>query len=97
MGEYLRIARATLLLSDFEPKAIDLVQRMINQGGDRRGVEKFLLKIIKRHPESFSQFRIKPEDLIPKMLSISFPFFIYYSGRPLLPLSQNQKKLRIKR
>ena len=69
MGEYLRIARATLLLSDFEPKAIDLVQRMINQGGDRRGVEKFLLKIIKRHPESFSQFRIKPEDLIQKCFS----------------------------
>ena len=34
VGEFLRIARATLYLSDFEPKAIDLVNRMLNQGGD---------------------------------------------------------------
>ena len=66
MGEFLRIARATLYLSDFEPKAKDLVKRMINQGGDRRCVEKFLLKIIRRHHDSFSQFRIRPEDLIQK-------------------------------
>ena len=67
MGEFLRIARATLHLSDFEPKAKDLVKRMVNQGGDRRCVEKFLLKIIRRHQDSFSQFRIRPEDLIQKM------------------------------
>mgnify|MGYP000386171222 FL=1 len=47
MGEFLRIARATLYLSDFEPKAKNLVVRMINQGGDRRCVENFLLKIFK--------------------------------------------------
>ena len=66
MGEFLRIARATLYLSDFAPKAKDLVDRIINQGGDRRCVEKFLLKIIKRHHDSFSQFRTRPEDLISK-------------------------------
>ena len=46
VGEFLRIARATLYLSDFEPKAIDLVKRMLNQGGDRTSIEKYLLKII---------------------------------------------------
>ena len=66
VGEFLRIARATLFLSDFVPKGIDLVSRMINQGGDRQSVERFLLKIIRRHPDSFSQFRIRPEDLIQK-------------------------------
>ena len=50
VGEFLRITRATLYLSDFEPKAIDLVKRMLNQGGDRTSIEKYLLKIIRRHP-----------------------------------------------
>ena len=66
VGEFLRIARATLRVSDFIPKGIDLVHRMVNQGGDRKSVEHFLLKIIRRHPDSFSQFRFRPEDLIQK-------------------------------
>ena len=72
-GEFLRIARATLYLSDFEPKAIDLVKRMLNQGGDRTSIEKYLLKIIKRHPNSFSQFRIRPENLIEKCFPAAVP------------------------
>ena len=32
VGEFLRIARATLHLSDFIPKATDLIKRMLNQG-----------------------------------------------------------------
>ena len=64
--EFLRIARATLRVSDFVPKGIDLVSRMLNQGGDRKSVERFLLKIIRRHPDSFSQFRLRSEDLIQK-------------------------------
>ena len=64
VGEFLRIARATLYLSDFEPKAVNLVKRMLNQGGDQTSIEKYLLKIIRRHPDSFSQFHINPEALI---------------------------------
>ena len=66
IGEFLRIARATLYLSDFEPKAIDLGKRIVNQGGDRKCVEKYILKIIRRHPDSFSQFSIRPVDLVQK-------------------------------
>ena len=66
VGEFLRIARATLYLSDFEPKALDLVKRMINQGGDQNCIERYLLKIIRRHPDSFSQFRTPPKDLVQK-------------------------------
>ena len=50
VGEFLRIARATLQIEDFEPKAIDLLKRMLNQGGDQNRVERYLLKIIRRHP-----------------------------------------------
>ena len=34
VGEFLRIARATLYLSDFILKATDLIKRMLNQGSD---------------------------------------------------------------
>ena len=64
VGEFLRIARATLYLSDFEPKAKDLMTRMLNQGGDRKCVERCLLKIVRRHPDSFSQFGVEPVTLV---------------------------------
>ena len=41
VGEFLRIARATLQISDFEPKAIDLIKRMLNQGADQKCVERY--------------------------------------------------------
>merc|ERR1712243_193230 len=78
VGEFLRIARATLRVSDFVPKGIDLVNRMVNQGGDRKSIEHFLLKIIRRHPDSFSHFRLRPEDLIQSVnttMNSSFPCF----------------------
>lgn len=68
VGEFLRIARATLYLTDFIPKAKDLVTRMLNQGGDRRCVERYLLKIIRRHLDSFSQFKIKPASLVQTLV-----------------------------
>ena len=66
IGEFLRIARATFYLSDYEPKAIDLVKRIVNQGSDRKCVEKYILKIIRRHPDSFYQFCKGPLDLVQK-------------------------------
>ena len=64
IGEFLRIARATLHLTDFKPKANDLITRILNQGGEQKYVKKYLLKIIRRHPDSFSHFNIKPTNLI---------------------------------
>ena len=56
----------TLYLSDFEPKAIYLVERIVKQGGDRKCVEKYILKIMRRHPDSFYQFSTGPVDLVQK-------------------------------
>ena len=68
IGEFLRIARATLYLSDFEPKAIDLVKIVLKaEVVIKNPLKKYLLKIIRRrHPDPFSQFRIRPTDLIEK-------------------------------
>ena len=40
VGEFLRTTRATLYLSDFERKAIDLEKRMINHGGNQKCIER---------------------------------------------------------
>ena len=37
MSEFLRIARCTLLLEDFVPRAKKLFERMCNQGGTEKG------------------------------------------------------------
>jgi len=62
VGEFLRIARSTLLLEDFTGKARELCQRMLNQ------VSRNLKKIICRHSDDFSRFQILPEILISQIL-----------------------------
>ena len=49
VGEFLRIARSTLLLGDFKSKARTLCQRMHSQGANRHTTKRNLLKIISRH------------------------------------------------
>ena len=65
----MRISRATFQIEDFEPKAIDLIKRMLNQGGDQNCVERYLLKIIRRHPESFTHFMTDPLEMVQKLFS----------------------------
>ena len=52
-GEFLRIARSTLSLRDFIPKAKELLECM-KQQGSKRGITGIPLRKIKlAHPESF--------------------------------------------
>ena len=64
VGEFLRIARCTLLLEDFIPKAKDLVNRMISQGANRFLSLKHLRKIIENHSSSFHQFGTDTDELL---------------------------------
>lgn len=64
VGEFLRIARSTLKLADFVPKATELIDRMKKQGADTCTSQRFLRKIVINHQESFSQFLLSAEDLI---------------------------------
>ena len=64
VGEFLRIARSTLLLPDFLPKATDLITRMRNQGARLNIVKRALHKIINRHPDSFQQFQIPAVSIV---------------------------------
>ena len=64
MGEFLRIARSTLKIEDFIPKASDLILRLLRQGGNEHTMKKQLLKITRRHPESFKQFHTRNVDLV---------------------------------
>ena len=55
-GEFLRIARSSLLFVDFLPKAKDLIKRMISQGAEVSRVENILRKMIASHSGIFSNF-----------------------------------------
>ena len=64
VGEFLRIARSTLLLQDFVPKAKELVERMLRQGGQRFTVAKYLKKIISKHHDCFHRFQVISDELV---------------------------------
>ena len=68
VGEFLRIARATLNFPDFKVKAKDLLERMINQGGDYKIIRTKLLKMVRNHLESFSHFKLSSEILVESCL-----------------------------
>ena len=67
MSEFLRIARCTLLLSDFIPRANSLFRRMICQGGDKTRVLKQIHKAMLRHPQPFEKFSARPAEIINKI------------------------------
>ena len=54
MSEFLRIARSTLLYSDFLPVARSLFKRMLNQGGSQVKLLNQIGKALNRHPSAFS-------------------------------------------
>ena len=58
MSEFLRIARNTLLYTDFLPRARDLYKRMLSQGGNQYTILKQISKATTRHPEAFSNFPV---------------------------------------
>ena len=64
MSEFLRIARCTLLFSDFIPKASALYRRMINQGGSQNIVLKQIRKATTRHPEAFDKYATSHQNII---------------------------------
>ena len=68
IGEILRIARSTMLLEDFIPKAKDLIDRMISQGAKPFLSKRHLRKIIENHPSSFHQFGKGTEELLSLIL-----------------------------
>ena len=68
VGEFLRIARSTLLLNDFKNKAQELCQRMMSQGGNSDKITRYLKRIISRHPSDFSRFQVSSEELINQIV-----------------------------
>ena len=63
-SEILRIARCTLLFSDFPPRVTELLQRMINQGGNIKLLTKQITKAFKRYPDTFQKFGLSEDDFV---------------------------------
>ena len=64
MSEFLRIARATLLFSDFLPRAKALFQRMIRQGGEKCRVLAQIQRAMNRHPKPFIKFALTSQQIV---------------------------------
>ena len=56
MSEFLRIAGSTLLLENFLPVTLNLIDRMINQGRPKHMLLKHIIKAFNRHPEAFHKY-----------------------------------------
>ena len=54
MSEFVRIARSTLLYSDFLPVARSLFKRMLNQGGSQVKLLNQIKKALNRHSSAFN-------------------------------------------
>ena len=67
-GEFLRIARATLKLEDFIPKAQELTKRMEKQGATHRRSEWAITKLIGNHTETFAKYLSSPEEIARKVV-----------------------------
>ena len=67
MSEFLRIARCTRQIEDFIPRAKDLCNRMVSQGGSKNVVLKQIRKAISRHPLPFSKFSLPTAEIIRKL------------------------------
>ena len=69
VGEFLRIARSTLLYEDFLPKASELIRRLNNQGAKRHISSRNLRKVMHRHQVEFSHFGINPEQILNDIIN----------------------------
>ena len=68
VGEFLRIARSSMLYPDFLPKARDLLVRMKNQGATVENLKRSLKKIIENHPETFASYSIEMDNVLNDIL-----------------------------
>ena len=69
VGEFLRIARSTLLFADFLPKTRELIHRLNNQGAKKHISIRHLRKIVERHPDDFAHFGVETEEMLSQILN----------------------------
>ena len=74
VGEFLRIARSTLLHEDFVVKAKSLCQRMHSQGANSIKMRRSLLRIVKRHEPEFVRFQRSSDVLIQEVICNAWMF-----------------------
>ena len=67
VGEFPVKGKSTLLFEAFLPKAKDLIKLIFKKGAYHQISHRMLLKIVSRHTESFSQFRMEDRDLIERV------------------------------
>ena len=64
MSQFLRIARCTLNIEVFIPRAKDLYLRMVNQGERQSAILKQLMKAFNIHSNTFHKYGISTDDIV---------------------------------
>ena len=64
MSEFIRIARSTLQLDDFIPRASNLLSRMISQGGNRIKILGQIKKAFSRHSSLFEKYGSTSQQIV---------------------------------
>ena len=72
MSEFLRIARVTLLFSDFLPRAKALFERVIKQGGEKSRVLAQIQRAMHRHPKPFIKFALTSQEIKTSITGTEF-------------------------
>ena len=69
VGEFLRIGRSTILLSDFLPKVKQLLARMDKQGSSKERTKRALRKVVENHRGIFAKFGTTNTELLNSVLN----------------------------
>ena len=67
VGEFLRIARRSLLYKDFNEKAMELLNRMKAQGAQSPRGRKALSKTIRKHEKAFANFGKNCDEILSEL------------------------------
>ena len=80
---FLRIARTTLYIDEFNHRANVLVSRLCNQGGKRENIYRQLKKAALNHPEAFLKYRKTAAQIVECVVQIwvSYPCVCFYVCR----------------
>ena len=67
VGEFLRIARSSLLYKNFHEKAMELLNGMKAQGAQSLRCRKVLSKIIRRHEKAFANLGRNCDEILSEL------------------------------
>ena len=83
LSDFVRFARSALLLKVFLPLAINLLDRVINQGGSKHMLFKQLKNAFNTHVEAFQKYHTMASDIVGKVAATQINTRSVFDSREL--------------